>query len=299
MNLKRQAVSGIKWSGVSILIVTALQFVTLTILSRLLAPSDFGLLGMVMVVIGFAQIFADMGVSNAIIHRQDATKEALSGLYWLNILAGIIVFILIVIFTPLVVAFYNEPRLNNLLYLSALVFLITPLGQQFQVLLQKDLQFKKLANIEIACSLSSAGFAIFLAISGFGIFSLIWGYLVGALLKVILLCWGGWCQWKPDFQFSKKDLHGYISFGLYQMGEKTANYINSNLDYLLIGSLLGVKALGYYTLAYNLIIRPSSSINPIITKVAFPVFSIIQNDPDNLKNGYLKVLQLLSMVNFH
>lgn len=82
------------------------------------------------------------------------------------------------------------------------------------------------------------------------------------------------------------------------MGEKTANYIISNLDYLLIGSLFGAKSLGYYTLAYNLILKPSTMINPIITKVAFPVFSKVQNDIDRLRRGYLKVLQLLSSVNF-
>lgn len=76
--------------------VTAFQFVTLAVLARLLSPSDFGLMGIIMVVIGFAQAFADMGISNAIIHRQDATKDQLSSLYWLNILAGVIVFFFIV-----------------------------------------------------------------------------------------------------------------------------------------------------------------------------------------------------------
>ena len=82
------------------------------------------------------------------------------------------------------------------------------------------------------------------------------------------------------------------------MGEKAVNYFNSNLDYLLIGSLLGAKSLGYYTLAYNLVLRPSQMINPVITRVAFPVFSKVQNYTKKLKNGYIKVLQLLSTVNF-
>ena len=87
MNLKSQAVSGVKWSGVSMGVVTALQLVTLALLARLLSPSDFGLMGMILVVIGFARLFADMGISNAIIYRQDSTKEELSTLYWLNIMA--------------------------------------------------------------------------------------------------------------------------------------------------------------------------------------------------------------------
>lgn len=279
-------------------VVTALQFATLAVLAHLLSPSDFGLMGMIMVVIGFARLFADMGISNAIIYRQDATREELSSLYWLNILAGIVVFFIVCGARPLITTFYHEPRLSNLIYLSSLIFLITPFGQQFQILLQKELKFDQLAKIEIIGSFANSATAITLAILGMGVFSLIWGQLAGTSLRVLLLSWWGWGNWRPRLHFSIQDLKGYISFGLYQMGEKAVNYFNSNLDYLLIGSLLGAKALGYYTLAYNLILRPSSMINPIITRVAFPVFSRVQNDTEKLTRGYLKVLQLLSTANF-
>ena len=279
-------------------VMTALQFVTLAVLARLLSPSDFGLMGMVMVVVGFAQAFADMGISNAIIHRQDATRNQLSSLYWLNIIAGIIVFFAVCASAPLVVGFFHEPRLHNLLYLTAVIFLITPFGQQFQILMQKGLRFNDLAKIEIATSIVKSAVAIVLAFSGFGVYSLIWGQLAGTSTKVLMLFSIGWRNLRPGFHFSRRDLKGYLSFGLYQMGERSINYLNSNLDYLLIGSMFGTKSLGYYTLAYNLIIRPSSLINPVITKVAFPVFSRMQNETDRLKRGYFKVLQLLSTINF-
>lgn len=278
--------------------ITTLQFVTLAVLARFLSPSDFGLMGMIMVVIGFARVFADMGISNAIIHRQDATKDQLSSLYWLNIIAGIIVFFVVCFSAPFIVGFYHEPRLHNLLYLTAVIFIVTPFGQQFQILMQKELRFNELAKIEIKASIVNSAIAIVLALLGFGVYALIWGQLAGTSTKVLMLFSTGWQHWRPGFHFSKLDLRGYLNFGLYQMGERTINYLNSNLDYLLIGSMLGAKSLGYYTLAYNLIIRPSSLINPFITKVAFPVFSRIQNETERLKRGYLKVLQLLSTVNF-
>lgn len=279
-------------------VITALQFITLAVLARLLSPADFGLMGMVMVVIGFAQAFADMGISNAIIHRQDATREQLSSLYWLNIFSGVVVFFLVCVSTPLIVEFYHEQRLSNLLYLTALVFLITPFGQQFQILLQKELKFNGLAKIEITHSLVHSVTAIGAALLGYGVYSLIYGQLAATSVRVALLCGIGWRYWRPSIHFSKQDLKGYVSFGLYQMGERSINYLNSNLDYLLIGAMLGAKELGYYTLAYNLVIRPSSMINPVITKVAFPVFSRIQHETEKLRRGYLKVLQLLSIVNF-
>jgi len=279
-------------------VVTTLQFVTLAVLARLLSPSDFGLMGMVMVVIGFGRLFADMGISNAIIYRQDVTREELSSLYWLNILAGIVIFFIVCGACPFITAFYHEPRLSNLIYLSSLIFLITPFGQQFQILLQKELKFDQLAKIEIISYFANSVSAITLAILGMGVFSLIWGQLAGTSMRVLLFFRWGWNHWSPTLHFYKRNLKGYVSFGLYQMGEKAVNYFNSNLDYLLIGSLLGMKALGYYTLAYNLVLRPSQRINSVITRVAFPIFSKVQNDIKRLKRGYLKVLQLLSIVNF-
>jgi len=279
-------------------VVTTLQFFTLAVLAHLLSPSDFGLMGMVIVVIGFSQLFADMGISNAIIYHQDATREELSSLYWLNIAAGIVIFIIIYAATPLIISFFQEPQLKELLHLSAVIFLIVPFGQQFQVLLQKELQFNRLAKIDITGSFTNSVCAIGLAILGLGVFSLIWGQLAGASVRTLLLFYWGCKNRKPYLHFSLQDLKKYISFGLYQMGEKAINYFNSNLDYLLIGSLLGSKALGYYTLAYNLVLRPTNLINPVITRVAFPVFSKLQNDREKLKKGYLKILHFLSTINF-
>jgi lipopolysaccharide exporter len=278
--------------------IVALQFLTLALLARLLSPSDFGLMGMITVVIGFAQAFADMGISNAIIYRQDATKDQLSSLYWINILAGFVVFCCVCASNSIIVHFYHEPRISKLLYLTSIIFLITPLGQQFQILLQKELRFNELAKIEITASTANSLIAIFSAFSGFGVFSLVYGQLAGTSAKVFMLFIKGWRKWRPSLHFSGAGLKMYVNFGLYQIGERLVNYFNSNLDYLLIGSMLGAKGLGYYTLAHNLVLRPSQLINPVITKVAFPVFSRIQNDTDRLKRGYLKILQLLSIINF-
>ena len=266
--------------------------------ARLLTPADFGLMGIIMVVIGFAQTFSDMGISNAIIHRQDTTNKQLSSLYWLNIFAAVIVFCLVFASTPLIVKFYSESRLTNLIYLTSINFLITPFGQQFQILLQKELQFDCLSKIEISQAFINSTVAIGLAIMGLGVHSIIWGQLSAAFAMVLMLWLVGRRKWKPTFHFDKKDLKGYVGFGLYQMGERSINYFNSNIDYILIGSMIGPTGLGYYSLAYNLIIRPSSKINPVITKVAFPVFSRLQNNLDKLKKGYLKTLQVLAILNF-
>jgi lipopolysaccharide exporter len=76
MSLGRVATGAAKWTATSTLITTAVQLTQLSILARLLSPEDFGLMAMVVVVIGFGQLFTDMGISNAIIHRQDITESS-------------------------------------------------------------------------------------------------------------------------------------------------------------------------------------------------------------------------------
>ena len=89
----------------------------LMILARYLTPSDFGIMAILLVVIGFSQAFMDMGISNGIIQRQNITHSQLSSLYWLNVLSGIVVALLVIFIAPLLAIFYQEPRLNELLIL--------------------------------------------------------------------------------------------------------------------------------------------------------------------------------------
>ena len=298
MSLKRQAAEGAYWTGTSGVAVTVLQFAQLAVLARLLVPEDFGLMAMMMVVIGFAQAFADMGVSNAIIHRQDTTDEHLSSLYWLNILAGTVLFVLLLAAVPAIVAFFAAPRLAGLIPVTALIFLIAPFGQVYQALLQKNLRFRELAVSETSAAALSATVAITAAIAGHGIYALIFGQLANIACKTVVLIVYGWPDWRPGRRFRRHDLEGYLSFGLFQMGERTVNYLNERLDQLLIGALLGAEALGYYHLAFNLVILPVTRINPIVTRVAFPIFARVQDSTERLRHGFMTMRRVLAAVNF-
>ena len=281
-------------------VVTTLQFATLAVLARLLAPADFGLMGMVMVVIGFAQAFADMGLSNAIIQRQRVEKNHLSSFFWINVFTGIVLFVFILLFRPVAVLYFKQPLLSNYLIFAAFIFLITPIGQIFATLLRKELKFKVLSKIEIAGMAMYSVTAIGFALARFGVMSLIFGQLVRSLLTVIIFFIIFRKTWLPRFHFSIKEIKSYLSFGAFQMGERTVNYLSANIDYIIIGRFLGPTALGFYTppLAYQIVIFPLSKINPIITRVAFPAFSKIQDDNSRMRSGYCKVINYIAILSF-
>lgn len=250
------------------------------------------------VIIGFAQAFLDMGISNAIIHKQEVSHTQLSTLYWLNVLSGIVLFIIVSVCAPVVALFYQEAELTNIIILVAMTFLIQPFGQQFMVLWQKDLRFNDIAKIDIITKLFSLLVSVIFAYYNYGVYALVYGVLAGTLLQTLLFVYKGFREYTISFIFQLSDVREFLSFGLYQMAEKTLNYFNSQIDTLLIGKLLGVETLGVYNIAKQIIMKPIQIINPIVSKVTFPVMAKIQHDTDKLKEIYLKTINLLSSINF-
>ena len=296
-SLREQAASGAKWTFGAGALTALAQFIQIAVVAQFLDPSDLGLAAIVTVVVGFAYAFTDMGLSNAIISKQ-ASGPQLSSLYWLNIIAGVVLAAVVLAVSPVLADLYGEPELGSLLPIASLAFLITPLGQQFQALLQKDLEFAPIAIADGSAAVIGASVAVSLAASGAGAGSLVWGLVALATVRAMVLAIRGWTIWRPRFRFRRSDLRGYLGFGLFQMGERSVNYLAANVDYLLIGYFLGPGPLGAYTLAYQITARPQAQINPVLTRVAFPVFARRQEDDAALRRGYIELTRTLSLINF-
>ena len=296
--LKSQAISGVKWNGISMGGVTLFHFVSLAVLARLLSSSDFGLMGMIMVVMGVAQAFSDMGLSNALIQRQNVPRDHLSSLFWINVLAGVLLFVCVLSVRSLVSTFFREPNLLNYLYFASFIFLLASPSQIFTTLLRKELRFKMLSKIEIAGTVVYSLSATGLALAHFGVLSLIFGQLIRSAFTLAILVLVFRASWLPRFHFRIKEIQTYLSFGAFQMGERVVNYLSANIDYIIIGRFLGPSGLGFYTLAYQITMFPLTKVNPIITKVAFPVFSKIQDDNRRMGNAYCKIIKYIAVFSF-
>jgi O-antigen/teichoic acid export membrane protein len=298
ISLNGQAVNGVKWTGLSTLITSVFQYVQVAVLTKFLTSSDFGIMAMALVVIGLAQAYTDLGISNAIIQRQNTTKDNLSSLYWLEIMAGVSLFLLMFLATPLTVQFFGEPSLKNVMLGTSIVFLVTPLGQQFQILMQRELEFRRLAMIDIVSSVASTAITILAAFFGYGVMALVISQLSFYGLRSFQFLWFGLARWKPALHFKTADLHGYLDFGLYQMGERTVTYFSINVINLIIGKFLGPIPLGHYSLAYQLIINPILRFNTVFMTVAFPIFSKFQDKNSLLIEGYLLMTRFIAFTIF-
>lgn len=286
-----------KWTTISTVIVTVFQLATVIVLTRFLEPADFGLMSVLMIVVGFAQAFMDMGISNAIIQRQTVTHEQLSSLYWLNIVSGLVIALIVAMSAPLVAGFYGEPRITGFLWILSSVFIVIGLGNQYRVLSQKALAFSFMAKIEIVAAAASFLVAVVLAALGWGVYALIGAMLAQAVVSSLCYLMTGLRRHHfPALIYRHSALRGFFSFGLFQMGEKSINYLSANIDNILIGKFLGMQALGFYNLAWQLCIFPVQKINPVVNKVAFPVYARLQNDRPQLSLYYARFLQAVALI---
>ena len=142
MSIKKQAIQGIKWTTASTIFLTITQLLKISVLTRFLNKTDFGLMAIVMLVLGFTNLFVNMGLSSAILHKQNISKDEYASLFWLNFIFSIVLFIVVLFITPIVANFYTQPELIYLIPLMALTIIFSAFGRQFIVIEQKELNFK-------------------------------------------------------------------------------------------------------------------------------------------------------------
>ena len=138
MTTKSKSISGVKWTTISTFVIVILAMLKFSILARFLDKSDFGLMALVKVVLGFMGLFMDMGLTSAILHKQNISKYEYASLFWLNFAFNFVLYLIIVVTAPLVSSFYNEVELKNILYIMGLSLIFSAFGRQFKTIEQKN-----------------------------------------------------------------------------------------------------------------------------------------------------------------
>ncbi len=290
MSLKNQAVRGLKWTTTASVVGTILQLLQLLILARLLTKEHFGLMALAMVLVGLAQIFSDMGITNAIIHKKDVTKPQLHTIYFINIAIGVTLCLLLLIAAPAISAFYEHPELVGVIRWMSLIFIVQPFGQIYNALLRKELQFDAIAKRDMIAKLVSLIVSVTLATQGFGVYSFVGAQLASTTLSVVLLVLLGSKLYRPKLHIARNDIKPFLHFSAYQIGDQLVTFSRMQFDVLLIGKLMSIELVGIYNMAKRLIDYPIGIINPVITQVSFPVMAKVQDESLRLKNIFLKTM---------
>ena len=298
MSLKAETFSAIRWTTVAMVGRSALQFGQMMILARLLAPADFGVMAIVVSVTAFMLVFTDLGVSTAIIHYQEVTHEELSSLYWLNVLVGAVLMILLIVTSPWISRLiFHEPALTPFLALISVNFVFLALGQQLRVVAEKTLRFAMLARVEILAAIGGSATAVIWAWYWPSVYALVAGVLVNGFLQAALLWLLGSDGWRPAARLHLRGIRRFLKFGAYIVAGDFVNSLNRQADILVGGRFFSASILGTYSLPRNLCLNLSLVTNPIITRVGLPVMAKTQTDTAFLRSVYLKTMRMTASVN--
>jgi O-antigen/teichoic acid export membrane protein len=275
-----------------------LQFVQMAVLARLLAPADFGLMAIVLSVTAFMQVFADMGVSNAIIHYRSVSHRQLSSLYWLNVAVGFCLMLLVMASSPLISRIFSQPSLQPILMLISINLLFVAVGQQIRVMAEKELRFSILAKIELTAALTGFVAALSFAWVAPSVYALVAGVLVTGVIQSALLWRFAARGWFPEFRLRLGEIRLFLKYGGFVVGNDLVNSINQQIDVLIGGRLFSAATLGFYSMPRNLSLRFAGIINPIVTRVGLPVMAAAQTDRLLIKQIYLKTMRMTASINF-
>lgn len=297
MSNQKAAINGAKWTTTSTVITTLLSFGQLAIIARYLDPSIFGLVSICTLVLNFFHIFANLGFTNSIISKQETDRKILSTIFFASICLGVIMGALIFCSAGMVVDYYQEPKLAHVIRVSAFTFPLIYTSQIYWNLLQKELEFKILAIIEVICGVINFVLTIVLAYKGYEELSIIYSQLIFTAIRTILYIVLGRKLFSPVFYFKLNEIKDHLRFGVYHLGEGILGFANNNLENIVIGKFIGVKELGLYTIAYQLAVFPVYRLNPIIMQVSYPIMAKMK-DNEGLKRAYLKIVDFITCCNF-
>lgn len=264
----------------------------LMVLARLLGPKEFGMVGMVTAFTGVLDLFRDFGLSTASVQRATVTEAQVSTLFWINVLVGALLAVVVLALAPMIASFYHEPRLFWIASVLAMGFLFNAAGVQHSARLQRQLRFTALAVINVAALVVSTAVAIAMAKGGYGYWSLVAMTVTLPFATTI----GLWltAAWVPGLPRRQVGIRSMVRFG----GTITLNglvvYVAYNFEKVLLGRFWGVETVGLYGRAYQLVTIPTSNLNSAVGEVAFSALSRIQDDANRFKNYFLKGYSLVT-----
>ncbi|WGV27607.1 MOP flippase family protein [Halotia branconii] len=295
-NLRQKAVKGLVWSAIESWGSQVISFGVFFLLARQLEPKAFGLVALASVFLSFIQLFVDQGLSTAIIQRQELEPEHLDTAFWTNIGISTLLLILSILCASLVADFFNQSALTPIIRWLSFSFLFSALSSVQQAIFQRKLAFKALAIRTLSAVIAGGIVGVTMVFTGFGVWSLVGQQLANGLVQVFTL-WGV-SDWRPRFKFSAKHFQELFSFGINEVGFNVFNFFSRRGDDFLIGYFLGPIALGYYSVAYRILLVMTQLLISTTSKVALPTFSKIQHDPERMRRAFYSVTQLSSFIAF-
>ena len=279
--------------GASSVVVNILSLLRSVVLARLLSPEIFGLWAICTTLVRALKVFSETGLSSALIQRQDRAAEAVDTAFTLLIVRGALLTLITVAAAPYFAFFYEKPILEPLVSILAVAFLISGFHNIHTVLYEKELKYRRLVLLEQLSQILTFIFVVVVAYIYRNIWALVAGHLAAAVISVVMSYLV--ISDKPRIKFNKKIAWELFHYGKYVSGAAIVVFLTFEIDNLVIAKLLGMEALGFYTIAFMLGNLPATHLAKVVSGVMLPAYSKLQLDLNALRSAYLRTLEFVSL----
>lgn len=295
-SLRSRASSGFIWSAVERFGQQGVLFLVQLVLARILAPEEFGLIAMVAVFVAISSAFVDCGFGRALIQKKEVSAEDLSTIFYFNCIAGALTASALWLLAPFLAAFYEDPRLQSILQFLSVGVFFGAISMVQASLLNRELKFKSLFYSSFPAITLSGIAGIIVALKGGGVWALVVQTLSEKLLRSVFL----WFQvsWRPEWRFSWKSLKEMFPYGSRLALSSLLDQGFQNIYVLVIGKFFSPIDVGYFQRAKSFQQLPVGNFQSILSRVAFPLFATIQDDPARMRRGLHKALLLGTLFSF-
>lgn len=283
-------------SGVAFVVVRGInvfvQIASTILLARLLSPHDFGLVAMVLALIGFAPFLIDLGTSDAASQKKHISRVEISTLFWLNVAVGVLLAVFMVLASPFIARFFGEPSLTGIAILLSIQFIMSALSTQHYALMRRAMQFRRLAMIDISSNIVGSLVSVGMALTG-------WGYWALAAKPIVASSWtaiGAWmsCRWVPGRPRVTTEVKGLVRFGMGVTGFTMTDYLAGSADRITIGYFLGAGQLGYFQNAFAIYSNALTIVAEPLHNIAVAGLSKLREDVEAFRQAWGKALSTLS-----
>lgn len=296
MSLRNDVLHSLKWLAGARFAGQLIAWVITLVVIRILKPSDYGLMAIAGMMIGFAAMFREMGLYSAMVQKRDITPRQIEQTFGFLIITNTAIYVVVFFCAPLLANFFEDPRLTTMIRILGVQFPLASIGVVQDAMLSRDMKFKRKSLVNLAVTLGNGFTTLAFALTGAGVWALVYGSLAGAAIRPIGLIMAARYPCRP--RLPRAEVADMLRFGGFITTSRLLWYVYSQADVFIIGKLLGKTSLGYYSIAMELATLPMRKVSELLNQVGLAAYSSVQHDMAVVRSHYRKAIRVISILAF-
>lgn len=294
--LSQRVVRGGLWLFALRITGRTFRLIRLIILARILAPHDFGLMGIALLTVATLETFSQTGLQAALIQKKDSADAYLDAAWTVLILRGFILFTILFFIAPHAAIFLKAVEAKLMIQIIGLSVLFQAFTNIGVVYFQKELEFSKQFVYRLSGTLADFVVAISSVLVLKSVWALVFGFLAASATRLTVSYLIH--PYRPHLSLNLGKIKELFGFGKWILGSSMLIFLLTQGDDIFVARLLGTAALGFYQMAYIISNTPATEITHVISQVTFPTYSKLQDNLPKLREAYLRALQLTAFLFF-